>query len=656
MPRRPLLLAAALLATALTSAAPAGAAIKTKPCKDQAPLRCGSVKVPLDRTGRVPGEVTIQVAMERRAKGDTGALIALAGGPGQGAVAVASSFREVLAPLLKRRQLVVVDQRGTGDSGVLVCPRLQVLGSLDPVRPSLVRDCADRIGPRRQAYTTADTVEDLDAVRAAVGADRWMVLGISYGTFVAQQYARAHPDRVEGLVLDSVVPDDGFDPFLLDSYTRVARVLREQCANRRCKGVTEDPVADVAAVTEQLRAGPLRGARFTATGKRVTAELENSSSLYLTLLAGDVNPFLQPELPSAIKAARAGDPAQLLRAAHIATGSRTGSKELSVGLNVTTACGDGGLPYTFDMPVEERAARLEAGLAAIPPSSVAPLDLDAVRRTSIADDCQLWPQGDVFTKPVSGALPDVPALVLAGRLDLRTPMEDALEVAKALPQAQLVRVAGTGHDVQDADLSGCVETALRRFGDGRRVGTPCKGRSNTGSAYSPAPRSVAELERARGVAGLRGRVVTAIALTIADAQVLTLQRLVGGFTDQADGCLRGGRFRATGFAETVTLRSCSYVPGLRLTGKLGIDGGTLRVRGVRGASGTVRVDEAGYIAGTLGGERVREARPEARRIVAAAARAGAARAQLDARRAQLPALRAQARRLVAARAAGVGSR
>ncbi len=110
---------------------------------------------------------------------------------------------------------------------------------------------------------------DLESLRKALGASKVALMGISYGTHVALQYARAFPQNVDRLVLDSIVGPDGPDPFLLDTYRNLPRVLREQCANNRCRGATSDPVADVAALVTRINtAGPLRGTYFDASGLR----------------------------------------------------------------------------------------------------------------------------------------------------------------------------------------------------------------------------------------------------------------------------------------------------------------------------------------------------------------------------------------------------
>ncbi len=108
----------------------------------------------------------------------------------------AFSFVMSLAPALTRYRLAVLDQRGTGRSGLLRCPALQKLTTLAPFTPQGIADCATTIGPRRAFYGTIDTVDDLEALRKALGVRRIALMGVSYGTYVATQYARVHPDRV----------------------------------------------------------------------------------------------------------------------------------------------------------------------------------------------------------------------------------------------------------------------------------------------------------------------------------------------------------------------------------------------------------------------------------------------------------------------------
>ena len=200
-------------------------------------------------------------------------LIALSGGPGQSAVSSASSFAISLEPALRRYRLAVLDQRGTGKSGVLNCPNLQRLRSLDAYTPQAVAACASRIGPRRAFYSTADTVLDIDALRQALGADKIALMGISYGTHVALQYARAFPDHVDRLILDSIVGPDGPDPFLLDTYRNSRACSRAVRRTARCRNATKDPVADVGAL---VRAHQRQRAAARQLLRRAAAEARHA--------------------------------------------------------------------------------------------------------------------------------------------------------------------------------------------------------------------------------------------------------------------------------------------------------------------------------------------------------------------------------------------
>ena len=100
--------------------------------------------------------------------------------------------------------------------------------------------CARRLGPRRSFYTTPDSVEDMEAIRQALGLERMSLLGISYGTALALAYARAHPDRVDRLILDSVADPDDADVFGLASFRAVAPSLRALCP-AGCRDVSSRP-------------------------------------------------------------------------------------------------------------------------------------------------------------------------------------------------------------------------------------------------------------------------------------------------------------------------------------------------------------------------------------------------------------------------------
>jgi pimeloyl-ACP methyl ester carboxylesterase len=610
MPRRVLPALVASLALLLVGAASAPA-FSTHACPRTTEFRCGTVTVPLDRTGRVPGTVKLAVAVESPRAGASGFLLALSGGPGQPSVAFADSFRASLAPALAHRRLVLIDQRGTGRSGALRCDPLQALGSLDVVNTRIVETCAKALGPRRQFYSTTDSVLDIDAVRIAIGAPKLELMGVSYGTFVATQYARRFPATTDGLILDSVVGPDGIDAYFLDTFERLPRVVSEQCAVRRCRGVTNDALGDLRRLTGRLARAPVRGSIPDTLGAAHQTAIHDESELLLIIMSGDLNPFLQAALPGAISAATRGDDAPLLRLRRYAQGPPTPMQEFSSTLNVATTCADVKLPYTLTTPFTERWGLWRHGVDNLPDSVFAPFSRAAVIDTSVAHDCLRWPEGDTPAAPSTDPLPDVPTLLLSGRLDTRTPLENSRELLPLLPHGQLLSVGGTGHDVLDSDITGCAARALRRFADGRAIGTPCRGRSNAVAVLPRPARSVSAYRRAPGVAGERGRLLFATLDTIVDAQISALQTLYAGFTKVQGGGLRGGRFSASSDGTRLRLRRYELVPGLRITGALRAsetaDAGTVTVDGPGRLDGTLRISAKGVVTGTLGGRRVRYA-------------------------------------------------
>jgi pimeloyl-ACP methyl ester carboxylesterase len=602
---RPRLLRAVLpAAVMLLGAASAAPAAKAASCPHDSAFRCSWLTVPLDRSGRVPGSVRVRYAVTRRPRRGP-ILLALSGGPGQPSVAAAESFAASLDPMLTRYRLAVLDQRGTGASGALRCPAIQRLRALEPFTPKAVEACARRLGERRAFQTTADTVLDLDALRRRLGVSRMALMGISYGTHVALQYARTFPAQTERLILDSIVGPDGPDPFLLDTYRGLPRVLTEQCARSACRGITTDPVGDVGALAARLARGPVRGHARDAEGRpRPVAYRSQEEALYL-LLAGDLNPFLQAALPAALAASRAGDDALLLRVRRDAQGPRMSVGDLSFGLNVATSCTDGGPPWPLSTPVDRRRALGEAALAGVPSSDYAPFDAATVFASSYGDDCLLWPQ-DVVRPASTAPLPDVPALLLGGGLDMRTPVENATATAALLPRATVVRVAGAGHDVLDSDVTGCAQRALARFAARRAVGRPCAGKDNEVLPVPLPPRTLAVYRSAPGVPGRRGRIVSATVETAEDARISVLQDLFAGVT-VAGGGLRGGSYADRNGDDVIALRRYAYLPGLRLTGRLdfgsGLPRGVVTVAGR--ASGRLAFLGRRGVRGRLGGRRVR---------------------------------------------------
>ena len=280
------------------------------------------------------------------------------------------------------------------------------------------------------------------------------------------------------------------------------------------------------------------------------------------------------------------------------------------------------LPFPRAAPVADRAAAAQQALAAIPPTDYDPFDAQTVLRTSYVDDCLAWPD-DAIRPPFTGPLPDVPALLLGGRLDTRTPLENARATAQELPHSTIVALKGSGHDALDSDITGCTAQALARFIDDVAVGHPCLDRDNGVRPTPLPPRSLQRLPlgarrrrqpRARAVRRARHRHRRA-----PERAAGAVRRAAGA---AAAGCAAGASPAQASFEGRLRLRGYAFVPGLRVSGSLstseGAISGTVHVSGA--ANGTLKISRRGTVTGVLGGRRVRY-RPT-RRAAAATLRDG----------------------------------
>jgi pimeloyl-ACP methyl ester carboxylesterase len=411
-----------------------------RPCPNATGFTCSTVDVPLDHSGRTAGKLHLPVAAADNVDAPSGVLVVLTGGPGQGGVDFVSRVRARMRALLRRYRLVMLDQRGTGGDA-LSCPALQrAMGTSDLTVPprGAVEACARNLGERRRFYSTADTVADLEALRAALGADKLTLDGTSYGTFVAERYAIAHPDRVARLVLDSVVPAAGLDGLEVDGMREVARVLRAVCRAQRCPG---DPAADLAAVVRARHDGP---------------------ELYDTLVAMSVGAPSFPGVLAALRAARRGDAGRLERIVRaVRRAQRAPAGVLSQGLHAATICADLRPPWgSSSAPLAGREAALEQAAASADP---APFDRATVTGNGLAQTCLRWPPTPAPPAPRTGDLPPVPTLLLAGGRDLSTPLVWAREQRAHTPNGRLLVVPDSGHSVQSRAPNGEGRRAVQRF-------------------------------------------------------------------------------------------------------------------------------------------------------------------------------------------------
>jgi len=573
--------------------------------------------VPLARNGAAPG--TISLSVERKLAGATpshDAVVALAGGPGQAALPLSEFIAQAIAPALGSRDLIVYDQRGTGASDPLSCAAFETF-SAKPAS-QIFEQCASEIGPARGAFTTEESVQDIEALREAGGYEKLVLYGTSYGTKVALDYAARYPQNVEALVLDSAVPPEGQEPFAIPSFQAIPGVLTELCASGACAGITSNPVSDIASLAAQLRKRPLSGSVYDGSGKRRASTLDEQGLLDI-LEAGDLNPALRALLPAAVRSALDHDPDPLLRLHLLSEGlipnvpiesitGEQGSQVLDEALFVTTSCEEGPFPWQRAAPTATRLAEATGYLHAQTASDFYPFDAVTAYANSLVPGCAGWPDASPEPAPTS-ALPNVPTLILSGEQDLRTPTAGAQRVAALIPDAQLLVVPFTGHSVIGSDLSGCASLALKAFFTGEPV-QPC---AATVDQFAPTPVTPTKLSRVSPPAGLGGRpgkTLVAVLDTLVDlnrqliaATLQANQQLPSG---SSFGGLHGGYAKLT--TSAAILRDLSFVPGVRLTATFPVRSGALqaaniRITGTEASTGTIRFGATSkQVTGTLAGK------------------------------------------------------
>ncbi|HEX5853772.1 MAG TPA: alpha/beta fold hydrolase [Solirubrobacteraceae bacterium] len=602
----------ALVAAGVWIGVPASSAqaqIAWKPCADGNEIACGHVTVALDPSGAVPGTITLALQRHRSSVGDArSAIIALAGGPGQPALPFTESFDELLGPIAATRDLIVFDQRGIGLSHPLSCHAFEN-PRLSHSVGQLIATCASQLGPTRSLYTTADTVADIEAIRQAGEYDKLVLYGTSYGTKVAEEYAQAHPSHVEALVLDSVVPPNGPDALNRPTFAAVPRVLSQLCAAHACARITSNPTADLRRVIARMAGGTLRGRVIDGFGK-AHEETVDANELLDILLEGDFSSVLRAELLTSIAAAARGDAAPLERLVALVSSGGGEPEDFDSPLYYATTCEEVSFPWNRAASAKTRLAQARKLAAALPAQTFAPFTANDALHAGDIQECAHWPSSLPAPPLDETPFPNVPALILSGADDLRTPTANAREVAAQIPDAHLLVVPHTGHAVLTGEPGDCATKALRAMFSAKPV-KPCRATPAPASPRPPPlpPRHLGQLSAAPGSHGLPGRTLHAVALTLADTTRQLFLRLKDVSLTEAFTLptLRAGGLRA-GWAEYANngfaLHGVSYVPGVTVSGIIRSERVDLRIGGSADAHGTLRLGAHHALVGRLGGSHV----------------------------------------------------
>ena len=416
-------------------------------------LQCGTLEVPADREDPDGGEIELAFGIVRSDAPDLAddPVVYLSGGPGQSTLELASQgFAQLYEPLTAHRDLVLLDQRGTGLSEPsLACDEytdwaLGSLGSdlsdeqLESEALDALEECHDRLADDEvdfADYNSAESAADLEDLRVALDYDQWNLYGISYGTRLAQQAMRDHPDGIRSVVLDASYPADA-DLYaeMPGNAERAIEALFTTCADDpACAAAYPDLRRTFQDLVAKLNAAP---ALFTvvdgATGERVDDELDGDAlvgflfdSLYSTELVG--------RLPEIITEAAAGEFGSI----GLLLGAQTQSLDfVAIGQQLAVQCNE---EVSFGSRDDVAAAAadhpLVGGYFESGPSS----------GTGIFDVCESWDAGEADAEANEALTSDIPTLVLAGDLDPITPPRWGEQIAGDLSEAFFVQFPFTGH-------------------------------------------------------------------------------------------------------------------------------------------------------------------------------------------------------------------
>lgn len=424
------------------------------PIPDRDP-QCGDLVVPEDRSDPTGRQVRLHVAIfesdDPNAPDDP--IVYLDGGPGGETLDVlAFGFEDSWGGFLAERDLILFDQRGVGLSE----PSLECSEARDHLLDALDEDlsadeylageiaayeaCQERLlgdGIDLTQYNTVANAADVADLRVALRLDEWNILGVSYGTRLAQGVMRDHPEGIRSVILDSAYPLD-VDLFtaLPGNYDRALAELFEACdSDATCASTYPDLEARLFALADRLEADPVQmSIRDIFTGQRYDALLDGEVLLGLVFQGLYSNEII-PSLPQLVADLERSDTtiASLLLTNRVAQ-----SAFISDGMYLSVQCNE-------EVPFSS-AEEAEAAAAAYPQ-----LELFSQGNTGFYQECDLWQSGRADPAENVAIASDLPTLVLAGEFDPITPPAWGQQVIGGLSNATYVEFPGIGHAASLSD-------------------------------------------------------------------------------------------------------------------------------------------------------------------------------------------------------------
>ncbi len=618
-------------------------------CSTPAPW-CGSLDRPLDPTGRLPDRIQIYFEFyPHTALGRAqGTLVATEGGPGFPATESRQEYLALFAPLRASRDVLLMDNRGTGRSAPIDCRPLQT----DPaITEENVEACGAQLGERAALYSDAMATDDLAALLDGLQLGPIDLYGDSSGTFFAQMFAVRHPRRVRSLVLDGAYPLNAQDYAWYPNYAPAMRAKFNLACERSaaCRGLPGTALERLERLLPILRRNAFEATAAAGDGQPVHFKA-NATQLAIVMFGSAPAYASVRELDAAGRAFIDGDRLPLLRLmaeTQVSVDSRDATRspaQFSAGLAAVVMCHDAPQIYDMSEPVAVRITHRDALIAQrdrLQPQLYAPFTFTEYRRMPLdytfLDECARWPPvppggsgspQDVQRMP----MPDIPTLVISGDLDNMTPVADgALATANFRRGVQVVVPNGLHVNALPHARSGCPAEIARHFiATGQTGDTRCL---QGIPEIRLLPQFARRFEQLPPATAGTGNSASETQLRAASAAVLTIADIIDRLDANTSGRgvgLRGGAFSlarpepqpgatlvADGASYHISMHEVRWVEDLRVSGEVdwpgrsGAGRAELQLRGPPAASGSLQIrwseglaQAEASITGQLGGARV----------------------------------------------------
>lgn len=406
---------------------------------------CGTISVFEDRSIKTGRKIDLNIMLlpATASARQPDPIFFLAGGPGQSAVESGPYLFARLHKLRKDRDVVLVDQRGTGESNSLACEldesAMEILGlSIEEtieLQIANLKQCLTTYDADPRLYTTAIAMDDLDEVRLALGYDKINLIGISYGTRAALVYLRRHEESVRSLILDAVVPLTMPIPknVAVDAQSAFDKLLTDCESQPACSATYPDLALHFRELSTRVPA--MVTVNHPRSGQAITTRID---PLLINRLVRAVmyDRTLSRLLPLAIEEAYKGDYSSLSTLAYTLTGE---DSQISTGMMVSVLCSE-------DMKLVNSPSNTK--------------DFDNALYESLAPICEFWPAGSIPEAFFDAVVSDVPVLLTSGILDPITPPKYGWEAAATLSNSEHIVVSGVGHG---SILAGCMPEIVAGF-------------------------------------------------------------------------------------------------------------------------------------------------------------------------------------------------